>query len=388
MSTYIHTSQQVVLTSNEVSECLEELDKIDWSLAIQVVEGLEKKAAWQDCKDCAANASFQLAFCYRMGFGVQQNHELSESHLQKSLKPRAKLSEEETKTRQHLGRLPLGMKYQRVQALVQDVNLSGRNAEIYLKEQRLKEAEKWYTTSILERERALGSDHSSVWAMKDAMSDILFIQGKWREAGKLLLQVKESSEHTLGLENLETAVSAANLASAYRNQGRWRDAEVLEVQILKVMKRTEGVEKSSTLTCMANLALTLKKQGRFAEAQDLEIEAVQISKRTFGGEHPETLTRMTNLATTYDVQGLYKEAEELSVEIVESSEKVLGIGDPLTLAGLANLASIYMNQGLWEKSGELLKKVVHAGKEILGDENYSVLIYISNLGCHLWNQGF
>ncbi|KAI3118755.1 hypothetical protein CBS147326_9914 [Penicillium roqueforti] len=80
--------------------------------------------------------------------------------------------------------------------------------------------------------------------------------------------------------------STGMLAIAYRLDGRWKEAEQLEVQVMETRKTKLGDDHSSTLTSMANLASTYLKQGRWEEAEQLEVQVMEMSKTKLGDDHP------------------------------------------------------------------------------------------------------
>jgi hypothetical protein len=66
----------------------------------------------------------------------------------------------------------------------------------------------------------------------------------------------------LGGEDDETLASTMMLASANRLEGRWKEAEQLEMQVMETRKTKHGEDHPDTLSSMANLASTYRIQGR------------------------------------------------------------------------------------------------------------------------------
>jgi hypothetical protein len=54
----------------------------------------------------------------------------------------------------------------------------------------------------------------------------------------------------------------ANLALTYQIQGRWKEAEELFMQVMETFKRVLGAEHPDTLTSMNHLAYTWREQER------------------------------------------------------------------------------------------------------------------------------
>ncbi|RYP50199.1 hypothetical protein DL768_004220 [Monosporascus sp. mg162] len=158
----------------------------------------------------------------------------------------------------------------------------------------------------------------------EQLASIYWIQGRWKEAESLQVQVMEMSRRILGKEHPDTLNSIRNLALIYQSQGRLKEAESLEVQMMEMSIRVLGKEHPHTLASILNLASTYQSQGRLKEAESLEVQVMEMSIRILGKEHPHTLYSMSYLASTYRSQGRLKEAESLEVQVMEMSIRVLG----------------------------------------------------------------
>jgi hypothetical protein len=82
---------------------------------------------------------------------------------------------------------------------------------------------------------------------------------------------KSRNERTslLGGEHEEVINSTGILGRAYWLDGRWKKAEQLLVQVMETSKMKLGADHPHTLTSMVNLAFTLESLGHDAEAINL-----------------------------------------------------------------------------------------------------------------------
>jgi nucleoside phosphorylase/tetratricopeptide (TPR) repeat protein len=215
----------------------------------------------------------------------------------------------------------------------------------------------------------------------------LYSDGRYNEAEELFLEVLKNNENIRGLDNPDTLVSMANLASTYRNQGRWTEAEKLSVQVLETRKTILGPEHPDTLASMFSLSCTYRKQGRWTEAEKLEVQVLETRKTVLGPEHPDTLASMFSLSCTYRKQGRWTEAEKLEVLALETKKTVLGPEHPDTLISMFSLASTYRNQGRWAEAEKLDVQVMEARKIVLGSEHPETLASMANLASTYWSQG-
>ncbi|CAI7629154.1 unnamed protein product [Penicillium viridicatum] len=254
-------------------------------------------------------------------------------------------------------------------------------------EGRWKEAEP-LQVQVMERQKAkLGEDHPDTLTSISDLASTFWNQGRWKEAEKLEVQVMERRKATLGEDHPDTLTSISNLASTFWNQGRWKEAEKLEVQVMERRKATLGEDHPETLTSISNLASTFWNQGRWKEAEKLEVQVMERRKATLGEDHPDTLTSISNLASTFWNQGRWKEAEKLEVQVMERRKATLGEDHPDTLTSISNLASTFWNQGRWKEAELLQVQVMERTKAKLGEDHPNTLTSISNLAWTFSNQG-
>ncbi|KAJ6095554.1 hypothetical protein N7486_006300 [Penicillium sp. IBT 16267x] len=202
----------------------------------------------------------------------------------------------------------------------------------------------------------------------------LLYKGAWyaRECGnipdsrEMASMSREQRIKILGLEDEETLNSTAMLAVAYRLEGGWREAEQLEVQVMETRKTKLGVDHPDTLTSMANLASTFWDQGRWEEAEQLEVQVMETSKTKLGVDHPDTLTSMANLASTFWDQGRWEEAEQLDVQVMETRKTKLGVDHPDTLTSMNNLAHTLRSSGQYTAALQLMAECVQLRDRKLG----------------------
>ncbi|CAI7620030.1 unnamed protein product [Penicillium manginii] len=230
-----------------------------------------------------------------------------------------------------------------------------------------------------QRRILLGNEHKEVIDSTSMLATAYWLDGRWKVAEQLFVQVMETRKTKLGEDHPHTLNGMANLASTYLNQGRWDEAEQLFVQVMETSKIKLGEDHPHTLNGMANLALTYENQGRWDEAEQLFVQVIETRKTKLGEDHPHTLMSMANLASTYWNQGRWDEAEQLFVQVMETRKTKLGEDHPDTLNGMANLASTYWNQGRWDEAEQLEVQVMETLKTKLGEDHPDTLTSMANL---------
>jgi hypothetical protein len=263
----------------------------------------------------------------------------------------------------------------------------GMLATAYWLDGRWKEAEQLEVQVMKTRKTKLGEDHPSTLSSMANLAATYRDQGRWKEAEQLDVQVMEARKTKLGKDHPDTLSSMVSLASTYLNQGRWEEAEQLGVQVMITYKIKLGEDHPDTLTSVANLASTYRSQGRWEEAEQLDLQVMETRKTKFGEDHPDTLTSVANLASTYWNQGRWEEAEQLDVQVMETRKTKLGEDHPSTLSSIGNLAATYWNQGRLEEAEQLDVQVMETRKTKLGEDHPSTLTSMTNLAATYRNQG-
>jgi hypothetical protein len=90
----------------------------------------------------------------------------------------------------------------------------------YLEKGVLAEALEFCYTELADMKRIYGELHNLTTLAKNNIAGILTIQGKWKDAEVLEVEVMETRKTKLGADHPSALTSMANLASTYGNQGR------------------------------------------------------------------------------------------------------------------------------------------------------------------------
>ncbi|KUM62312.1 hypothetical protein ACN42_g4792 [Penicillium freii] len=202
--------------------------------------------------------------------------------------------------------------------------------------------------------------------------------GNIEDTREMALKSREQRIVLLGDEHEEVIDSISMLAIAFQLEGRWKKAEVLQVQVMEKRKATLGEDHPKTLRSIGNLASTFSNQGRWKEAEPLQVQVMERTKAKLGEDHPDTLASIGNLASTFSNQGRWKEAEPLQVQVMERTKAKLGEDHPDTWMSIGNLASTFSNQGRWKEAEPLQVQVMERTKAKLGEDHPDTLASMSS----------
>ncbi|KAL1613665.1 hypothetical protein SLS56_012249 [Neofusicoccum ribis] len=226
------------------------------------------------------------------------------------------------------------------------------------------EEEKLLLDQIIEAEMSLESSTLDISGMLYRLGSVLIGQGRYRAAEVVARKLVESHESQSGSgdDDAETLKSWEFLGRVLYCQGLYVKAERLLRRALKGEKKVLGPEHPDTLVSMGSLALMLGRQGRYKEAEEMHRETLALRKKVLGPEHPDTLRSMGSLALVLDRQGRYKEAEEMHRETLALRKKVLGPEHPDTLRSMGNLALVLDRQGRYEEAEEMHRRALKSRK--------------------------
>ena len=376
----------------------------------------------------SSSAAFELALCYKIGFGVTKDDSRSEYFLGQGRRSSQELEDriESIKTTE----LYLDLDFKSpLRTHTYCITVGG--IARYYNDQHLSDiAELEHRRELADMEKALGAGAPPVIALRLVLVAVLRAKGKLLEARNLrsqgsknrgpkptleqnytptrgLLESIEFFEHQnpskdptkLDERFLKDSLKRTSeghpdildkmveLAYIYMAHSEWKEAEAIEKQMLEIAKRDLGQEHPLTLLIMHCLAGIYVQQYRWSEAEELLRWTIKLSQEVLGEEHEQTLKSLSNLAIVYEHQERWEEAIKLHEQGVRESQRVLGQEHHNTLVSMAFLADGYKRQGRLEEAEELELQVTKIRSENLGWSHRDTLESMGNLACTYREQG-
>jgi serine/threonine-protein kinase len=201
---------------------------------------------------------------------------------------------------------------------------------------------------------------------------------------RLLRQVLEIREGTLGSEHEDTLSAAAVLVRLLRVRREFAEAEALARENLENQTRRHGRDHPDTLVALNALAGVLYDTARYEEAAGIYRDALAISRSLRGATHPETLRLASNLGASLSAMGRYREAEPLQREVVEARLRVLGDRHHQTGMSMHNLGSLVMALGRYSEAESWYRRATEARLDLHGA---GYLFSMSHLADVIRDQG-
>lgn len=260
-------------------------------------------------------------------------------------------------------------------------------ADVLFDQGKYPDAERLVREVITERERVLGPVDPETLKARYWLAVVLSAQGKNAEAETEDRAVIKLQEKILGAEHPEILRTRKNLVATLLDQGKYTEAEAECRALLKISDKVLGPEDPDTLKMRMDLALAFAYQGEWAQAE-IECRAViKLQEKVLGPEHPDTLVTRGDLAVMLHQQNKRAEAETEDREVLRLRERVLGPQHPDTLMGRSNLASGLVDEGKYAEAETEDRTLIKLKEEVYGPEHPGTLLVRNNLAEALAFEG-
>lgn len=389
------------------------LSHVDSRIRTALVDELHNSQADSACSVCRENNAFQLAFCFKVPFGVVQTAGESLKWLNKSGKSSDELEAELQSIRD--GESFGNDKYKQswlneiADQFIESVIFSHEYRDIVgLEREKLKSL---YINEFEGCGENFGTSHQVTINLARTMATILNSWGLFGEAETLQMQLLQSLAQQLTrlkvlsdlsitcqnkgelarAERISCEVSLSYEAVLGRNHLGTLDAMCLHAgiqfkrghresaisalrDVLANKERILGPEHTRTLTTMARLSALLYEQKRWEEASYYQERHYRSIRQALGDEHESTWQSLLNLAAIKGQQGFLDEEEKLTQNVISLRKTFLGTRHYLTLTAQSNLAVLYRSQKRYQEESEILIQVLAERKAVLGEEHDDTLI--------------
>ncbi|KAF1944968.1 tetratricopeptide repeat domain-containing protein [Clathrospora elynae] len=209
--------------------------------------------------------------------------------------------------------------------------------------------------------------------------------GRWEEAKRLQLAVKDFTMQVLGIEHATTRRVTLLLSRSLYHLGQSDDSSALEEKVLDACIMYLGADHHDTLVAKCTLGTSRFLQGRLSAAKVLQEEAVDGLKKHCGLHDEETLNAIDCLGKTvlmfFDDDSI-KRARELHLKAMHGMRKLHGRDHIRTLEACENMCTVAIRSGnkvQLEEAHEMMIEVLDTRKRKLGKEHAYTLLAMVNL---------
>lgn len=406
-----------------------QLFEVDFRVRSQIfrcLKTLAEESLGNDIWSVYQEACLQLAFCYRMGFGVERADATAEMFLVQSQK-RQVLEDQlvALKSSVNQGYNPgaiYGLWYARGHVS------TATDAQYYREQKQLTSIQAVHEREILdwtavlgtvhwivivktdhyfailenlgyldkaeglardiltEVSRALPDNHLAVRGRKYTLARALYMQGKLRMAEKLVKEVVETQK-TLSDENDHAVLSQMNfMACIYATQGKRRKAAALMETLLRNFSEALGEYHIHTIIIMWNLCEIFRQQRRIKQAIRLNENLLQTATKALGEDHEiSVLARMSLTRLRWERRtwiGGYigpREDDALRLDYIENSQALLGNNHPWTLDIMVSTVRNLVSKARFDEAIALQEQIVALSEKRPGPKHPHTIAHRNRL---------
>lgn len=237
-------------------------------------------------------------------------------------------------------------------------------------QQRLDQAEEYWTRALGLRLRYLGRDHEDVAELYDNLGALRHKQGRNQEGTRYLEQALELRRRHNGPGHHETIRTESNLATLLVRSGDYERAEALYLRILESQERMLGKEHPQVATTLNFYSVLLISLGRFDEAEPLLRRAWDITRTALGADHLENTYSMIHLADGLAANARrLDEAAGLYSEVWNIRRRQLREHHPAQAVPLMSLGYLEQKRGRPAAAADAFEKALEIYRSVHGADH-------------------
>lgn len=325
------------------------------------------------CEPCLRNTAFQLALCYKLGFGTPADNERAVDYLATSGRSESDLREEILKVK-HLSGFGFVDFQSRPARFV-------NNGIIYVwtfvyeyprKGLKLTEVQDYHLREYTDMEKVLGNDSEILRTLKAVQARIYTVEGDLKNAERLQRELLQSCLRKSGDIGLDTLYAKQNLGATLLKAGELDEGEVLSQSAFFGMSTILGEGHLSTLAAQNQWCETLSMRGRHEEAMQTYKAIYEKTIEILGAVHPNSLVAMANWGSALGAMGDFEFSRTLHSLVSRDMESVLGPTHEMTLNSKTCLASALRHLGSYAEAEKIHKSTLDALVDAVGPSRASV----------------
>jgi tetratricopeptide (TPR) repeat protein len=237
----------------------------------------------------------------------------------------------------------------------------------------------------------LGLKHATTRRVTLALAGTMITLSEIDEAAALQEQVLTACIAHLGADHHETLVTKGTLGECRFLQGRTTDAKILHEEAVAGLTKLYGVDHEDTLNAIDHLGqavLMFWTEDAIRRARDLHLQAVIGMQKIHGHDHLRTLIACENLCKTA-VQSCnpdhLRDAHDMMIRVYETRKRKLGKEHAYTLLAMMHLAFVKRGLGHLKDAEELILLALPIAERNLGTDHVACLWGRYHLGI-VWVQ--
>ncbi|KAF3927315.1 hypothetical protein ABW21_db0201609 [Orbilia brochopaga] len=324
-----------------------QLVQADYRIWTTILKALEKKSSGQDLEQ-KQNAAFQLAFCYKTGFGTAPAPSKVSEYLEQCGQTEEDLLKEINIIKEDKNPLI----FKNLETEIESMD----HITHYLKSTELEDVELAYSQIAGASNQLFGKDHKTSIHLNRMLGYTFLAQGQLSNAETEFTKLASVCEEYYGPTHPDTLACLSSVAHCHRSQGNLKEAEKGIIKVLNTQAKMHSSKAETQVPALRQLASIYKEQKRWKEAEGLEQKVLRITERNLGKCHVDTLVAASDLVDNYKHQGSLHKAEVLAVDLMNRAVVHYGEEDSRALESMDLLVSLFENMGNFNAAKNLTSR--------------------------------
>ncbi|KAK8002093.1 hypothetical protein PG991_014315 [Apiospora marii] len=354
------------------------LSHIDYRVRSQIVKKFEELLSLtSSASEFRKHITLQLALCYKLGFGIPQDHAISNKFLEMGHHTPQSLREQLLVLDN--GSMRFNHEFDEIWSggLVRAVDL----AEVYRKQPFFK-GQVLLASECQEHRRelrdvasVLGESHVLTIGLRTTLACLLHSKGDLAESCELFEKVLEDME-SIGQDVTEIKMDLGNV---YSSLGQFQKAIALVDEVFRTYESRLGRTHPLTIDSMSILSKTHFESGSHDTALVEAQSNVQTLLDLRGEYHPQTLEEMDFLSHVYFQKEDFEESSNLNKRVLEMRARILGDDHPDTLSSRSHSAMLLIEQGDHVAAASCERDILASYERVLGKRHPKAIEYKASL---------
>ncbi|KAG8534311.1 uncharacterized protein KY384_001155 [Bacidia gigantensis] len=377
---------------------LSQLTQLDYRVRVRIFQLLGAQVSSVVEEDYSAvelEACYQLAWCYKLGFGTERNDNAFGSWLRKSRRSEESF-DQELKDLKEIGATPLAnvsiySSHTKFSTWLEEgCALAINSAQYYREVGRIEEAETILTREHTDWQETLGLHHPMVFDRASMLATLMMELGRDKESVTLAEQTFDEASENTHAEFTRPTLALITLARAYVRYGQLEQAKPLQKRIVQANEIFYGETHLNTLQSKQILAVIHLMQNKLSKSAAMNESLLPHYSHTLGEDHGVTINTLLYLSRTYVFQNRFLKAEEITKLLIERAKRALGDRHEITLMARIQLSLILWSKREWFKllgpraDGTLQYDIIDMAQELLGENHPFTLEVMWNTARNLF----
>lgn len=344
-----------------------------------MIKELISVSNYDKCPRCSSNAAFQLALCYRIGFGAIADANKVKYWLDRSHSTPDVLE----------GRLiEMREKKPSLSSMSQMISLGFQSqlSTDYEDAGILTDAIEYYRKLLISRVQSLGNAHYSCRRLRNKLADLLRNIEDYESAAVLLEEDIDIQKSLYGSSKDIEPLLLSNLAKTYSNLHRFEESKRLYDEVIS--SYSDGsANRYLLISALYDISAMMLESGDANGALQKAAEAVNESEKHFGALHSNTWRAKGILSRAYNRLGQKQKAIQIRAEILKSQTQVHGRGRPEMIDSMRELGYLYTENDQWQEAKDMYAAVLEATRKSDGQSQQAIVNARANYAATLIRTG-